>query len=327
LNRVDCQLQDKHQKAEQRIFEDDGGVIPGLMLMNRETTDRSAAIRRVLWITLFCNICVSGAKIAYGYFSHSVSITADGFHSMFDGVSNIMGFIGIYFASHPPDEEHPYGHRKIETLFTIFIGVMMSLTCLEIFKQVYESIKSEPQVSVTTEGFLIMIITLGINIFVTTYEKRRGKQLNSEFLLADALHTKSDILATTGVIIGLIFMKLGFTRADTIVGAIVGILVARAGIVILKEAADVLADRRQVDTQQIKKIVCGIDNVVDCHRVRTRGTNSSIFIDLHITVNPDISVSEGHKIAHIVEERIKGDIKTVVDVVVHIEPKGSEADS
>ncbi|HXX80848.1 MAG TPA: cation diffusion facilitator family transporter [Thermodesulfovibrionales bacterium] len=294
--------------------------------MDRETTDRSAAIRRVLWITLFCNICVSGAKIGYGYFSHSVSITADGFHSMFDGVSNIMGFVGIYFAFHPPDEEHPYGHRKIETIFTIFIGVMMSLACFEIFKQVYESIKSEPRVSVTPESFLIMITTLGVNIFVTTYEKRMGNKLNSEFLIADAQHTKSDIYATTGVIAGLVLMKLGFTRADTIVGTVVGILVARAGIGILKEAADVLADRRQVDTQQIKKIVCGINNVVDCHRVRTRGTNSCIFIDLHVTVSPDISVSEGHKIAHIAEERIKGNIKAVVDVVVHIEPLGSEAD-
>lgn len=294
--------------------------------MDIETTDRSAAIRKVLLITLFCNICVSGAKIAYGYFSHSVSITADGFHSMFDGVSNIVGFIGIYFASHPPDEDHPYGHRKIETIFTIFIGVMMSLTCLEIFKQVYQSVKSEPQVTVTTESFLIMIVTLGVNIFVTTYEKRRGKQLNSEFLVADALHTRSDVYVTIGVIIGLVFMKLGFTRADTVVGAIVGILVARAGIGILRDAADVLADRKQLDPQKIKEIVCGIDNVVDCHRIRTRGTNSNIFIDLHVTVKPDLSVVDGHKIAHIAEQRIKGNIKAEVDVVVHIEPLGSEAD-
>jgi len=294
--------------------------------MDIETTDRSAAIRKVLLITLFCNICVSGAKIAYGYFSHSVSITADGFHSMFDGVSNIVGFIGIYFASHPPDEDHPYGHRKIETIFTIFIGVMMSLTCLEIFKQVYQSVKSEPQVTVTTESFLIMIVTLGVNIFVTTYEKRRGKQLNSEFLVADALHTRSDVYVTIGVIIGLVFMKLGFTRADTVVGAIVGILVARAGIGILRNAADVLADRKQLDPQKIREIVCGIDNVVDCHRIRTRGTNSNIFIDLHVTVKPDLSVVDGHKIAHIAEQRIKGNIKAEVDVVVHIEPLGSEAD-
>lgn len=295
--------------------------------MDTKLADRSAAIRRVLWATLFCNICVSGAKIAYGYSSHSVSITADGYHSMFDGVSNIVGFIGIYFASRPADEDHPYGHRKIETIFTIFIGVMMSLTCFEIFKQVFESLRSVPEVSVKIESFIIMIITLGINIFVTAYEKKMGNKLNSEFLLADAQHTKSDIYATTGVITGLVFMKLGFTRADTIVGAIVGILVAKAGIRILREAADILSDKNQVDTAQIKRIVCGIDDVVDCHRVRTRGMNSHIFIDLHVIVSPDISVSDGHRIAHIAEEKIKENIKTVVDVVVHIEPLGSEADS
>ncbi len=296
-------------------------------MIETENIARTSAVRRVLWITLFCNICVSGAKIAYGYFSHSVSITADGFHSMFDGVSNVVGFIGIYFASHPPDEEHPYGHRKIETIFTIFIGVMMALTCFEIFKQVYESIKSEPRVSVTAESFVIMIVTLGLNLFVTSYEKKKGEELNSEFLIADSKHTKSDVYVTVGVIAGLVLMKLGFTRADTFVGAIVGLLVAKAGIGILRGAADILADRKQIDAEQIKEIVCGIDNVVDCHRVRTRGTNSHIFIDLHVTVKPDISVSDGHKIAHIAEERIKGNIRTVVDVIVHIEPLGSEADS
>ena len=83
---------------------------------------------------------------------------------------------------------------------------------------------------------------------------------------------------------------------------------------------------RSLDTAQVKDIVCSISDVVDCHRIRTRGTNSNIFIDLHIIVNPDISVSEGHKIAHLAEERIKGNIKAVVDVVVHIEPLGSEAE-
>ncbi|MDA8239590.1 MAG: hypothetical protein M0Z67_04365 [Nitrospiraceae bacterium] len=101
---------------------------------------------------------------------------------------------------------------------------------------------------------------------------------------------------------------------------------ARAGIGILRDAADVLADRKQLDPQKIKEIVCGIDNVVDCHRIRTRGTNSNIFIDLHVTVKPDLSVVDGHKIAHIAEQRIKGNIKAEVDVVVHIEPLGSEAD-
>ena len=202
----------------------------------------------------------------------------------------------------------------------------MSLTCLEIFKQVYESIQIKPRVSIAAESFLVMTITLGVNIFVTAYEEKMGKKYNSEFLIADAQHTKSDIFATAGVIAGLALIKLGFARADPIVGAIVEMLVARAGFGILREAADVLSDRRQIDTAQIKEIVCGIENVVDCHRIRKRGTHSNIFVDLHITVKPDLSVCDGHEIAHIAEERIKANLKSVVDIVVHIEPLGSEAD-
>lgn len=295
--------------------------------MTTATADRSAAIRKVLLVTLFCNICVSGAKIAYGYLVSSVSITADGFHSMFDGVSNVVGFVGIYFASHPPDEDHPYGHRKIETLFTIFIGVMMAMTCIEIFKQVYESLKGEPRAAISLASFAVMLITLVVNVFVTTYEKRKGSELNSEFLIADAQHTRSDIYATTGVIAGLVLMKLGFARADALVGAIVGLLVARAGFAILREAADVLSDRSQADTVKIRELVCEIDNVIDCHRVRTRGTSSHVFIDLHVTVRPDLSVVDGHAIAHAAEEKIKAAIKSAADVVVHIEPQGSEEDN
>ncbi|GAB4483926.1 MAG: cation diffusion facilitator family transporter [Thermodesulfovibrionales bacterium] len=295
--------------------------------MRTDTADRSAAIRKVLLVTLLCNVGVSVAKIAYGYLIGSVSISADGFHSMFDGVSNVVGFVGIYFASHPPDEDHPYGHRKIETLFTIFIGVMMTMTCIEIFKQVYESLKGEPRVTISIASFAVMLITLGVNVFVTTYEKRKGTELNSEFLIADAQHTRSDIYATTGVIAGLVLMKLGFARADALVGAIVGLLVARAGFGILREAADVLSDRNQVDTVKIKELVCEIDNVINCHRVRTRGTSGHVFIDLHVTVKPDLSVVDGHAIAHDAEEKIKAAIKSAADVVVHIEPLGSEEDN
>jgi len=291
-----------------------------------EITRRAAEVRKVLLITLACNIVVSAAKISYGFYSDSVSITADGFHSMFDGVSNIVGFIGIYISSHPPDTEHPYGHRKFETLFTIFIGVMMALTCFEIFKQVYLSLNGEPSVRVTAESFIVMAATLAVNVFVAAYERRMGNELKSEFLIADAQHTRSDIYATAGVIIGLVLSRAGFMRADAVVGAVVGLFVARAGIGILREAADALADRNRLDTDGIIKLACDIDGVIECHRVRTRGTGGHVFVDLHVIVRPDLSVMEGHRIAHIVEERIKNCLDSVVDVVVHIEPKGDDGD-
>ncbi|MHB8882548.1 MAG: cation diffusion facilitator family transporter [Thermodesulfovibrionales bacterium] len=290
------------------------------------TTDqeRTSRIRRVLLITLLMNLLVSSAKIAYGYFSLSVAIIADGYHSMFDGISNIVGFGGIYLAANPPDEDHPYGHRKYETVFTIFIGVMMFMTCIEIFKKVYEAFTGSQAPVVTSASFAIMLMTMGINIGVAVYENRMGKRLASEFLTADSQHTKSDIYATAGVLIGLIFIKLGFPVADAVVALAVGLLVARTGLRIMKEAAETLVDRRQVDTGMIQDIVCSLDNVVACHKIRTRGTNSSIFLDLHILVNPSLSVEAGHRISHLAEEKIKAAVSGIIDVVVHIEPSGHE---
>lgn len=282
--------------------------------------DRTSEIRKVLIITLLLNILVSGAKMFYGYFTYSVAIISDGYHSLFDGVSNVVGLVGIYLASHPPDERHPYGHRKYETVFTIFVGLLMFITCIEIFKRVYDSLTGKYKAEVTTLSFVLMLSTMAVNMFVTMYEKRMGRKLSSEYLMADAQHTKSDIYASIGVIVGLIFIKLGFPIADPIVGAIVGILVAMAGVNIIRESAEALVDRTQTDTSSIRDIVCSIEGVLDCHDIRTRGTKNHVFVDLHILVSPLLTVQDAHKIAHAVEKKIKSKIPEVIDVVVHIEP-------
>lgn len=282
--------------------------------------DRTSEIRKVLLITLALNILVSAAKVFYGYITGSISIFSDGFHSLFDGVSNIVGLIGIYIASHPPDEKHPYGHRKYETVFTIFVGLLMLFTCFEVFRKVYESLTDKHETTITTASFFVMVITLIINIFVSVYEKQRGEKLNSEFLIADSKHTKSDIYVSLGVIVSLIFIKSGFPIADSIAGSVVGIFIAKAGIDIIRESTETLVDRTQMDTSIIKEIVCTVDGVMECHEIRTRGTKSHVFIDLHILVDPSLSVENAHRIAEAVEKEIKSKISEIVDVVVHIEP-------
>jgi len=282
--------------------------------------DRTSEIRKVLLITLALNLLVSAAKVFYGYITHSISIFSDGFHSLFDGVSNIVGLAGIYIASHPPDEKHPYGHRRYETVFTIFVGLLMLLTCFEVFKKVYESLIGKHLTVVAAESFLVMLITMAINIFVSTYEKRKGEKLNSEFLIADSRHTKSDIYVSIGVIVSLVFIKLGFPIADPITGVIVGIFIAKAGIDIIRESTETLVDRTQMDISIIKEIACTVDGVMECHEIRTRGTKSHIFVDLHVLVDPSLSVENAHRIAETVEKEIKSKISEVVDVVVHIEP-------
>ncbi|MCG2709796.1 MAG: cation diffusion facilitator family transporter [Thermodesulfovibrionales bacterium] len=291
---------------------------------NVAPVNNAPQIRKVLIFTLILNLLVSLAKVIYGYISNSIAMVSDGFHSFFDGVSNIVGLIGIWIASHPPDERHPYGHKKYETLFTVIIAVMIFTACFQIIRQVYHSIVENHRTEVTTVSFAVMLITMCINIFVARYESRKGKELKSEFLAADAMHTKSDILASIAVIASLILTKAGYRFADAIVGIVITFFIARIGYEIIKRASDVLVDTICIDTSAIESIINSVEGVKGCHDIRTRGTEHAINLDLHILVDPKISAEEAHKIADSVEERIKGSFPAVTDIVVHIEPEGND---
>lgn len=283
--------------------------------------DRTDAVRRVLIYTLIANTAVAVAKMVYGHFTNSIAMVSDGFHSLFDGISNVIGLVGVWIASHPPDRDHPYGHKKYETLFTIAIAVMIFLTCYQILRKVYESFLEEHRVAVTFFSFAVMILTLAINIVVMMYEMKRGRELKSDFLVADAKHTRSDILASMAVIVSLILTVLGCQRIDAVIGIIITVLIARIGIGILKTASDILVDTVCIDTSAIGDVVNHVEGVKGCHDIRTRGTEGSVFLDLHVLVDPAISVERSHEIADRVESSIKGRFPSVVDIVVHVEPE------
>ena len=283
--------------------------------------DYTVNVRRVLVITLALNTIVALAKVFYGYYTNSLAMTSDGFHSFFDGISNVLGLVGIWIASHPPDERHPYGHRKFETLFTIAIGIMIFFTCVQILRKIYYSFTGDHKAIVTQTSFLIMLVTMGVNIFVMRYESKKGKQLGSEFLVADALHTRSDIYASTAVIISLILTKAGYYNADIIVGMIIAVFIARIGYKIFMEASDVLVDSVCIDTSSIECVVNNVDGVRGCHEIRTRGPANTVYLDLHVLVDKDLSAEQAHGIAESVEKRLKKEFPAVVDIVVHIEPE------
>ena len=286
--------------------------------------DYSENVRNVLILTLILNFGVALAKILYGLFTNSIAITSDGFHSSFDGVSNIVGLIGIWIASHPPDEKHPYGHKKYETLFTIIIAIMIFATCFQILRKVYLSFLEDHTTIVTETSFIIMFFTMGINVFVMLYESRKGKQLGSQFLVADALHTKSDIFVSIAVIISLIFTRIGYSRADVIVGIIITFFIARIGYKIIKEASDILVDTVCMDNSAIEFVVNSIEGVKGCHDIRTRGSVHSVYLDLHALVGRGLTTEKAHEIADRIETEIKKEFPSVVDIIVHIEPDSSE---
>jgi len=285
------------------------------------TKDYSGQVRKVLILTLILNSAVAFAKVMYGYMTNSIAMTSDGFHSFFDGVSNVVGLIGTWIASHPPDERHPYGHKKYETLFTIMIAVMIFFACLQILKKAYLSFFENHQTIVTQTSFAVMLLTMGVNVFVMFYESRKGKQLGSDFLVADAMHTKSDIFASISVIISLIFTRVGYRYADSIVGIIIVFFIARIGYQIVKKASEILVDTICIDTYAVEVVVNSVDGVRGCHDIRTRGSVNSVYLDLHALVDRNLSTEKAHRIADNIEEKIKEKFPSVVDIVVHIEPE------
>jgi len=277
-------------------------------------------VRRVLLVTLVLNEAVAVAKIVWGYLTGSLGMMSDGFHSLFDGVSNVVGLVGIWIASHPPDENHPYGHKKYENLFTIAIALMIFGTCYQILKRVYHSFTVGHETTAPNASFVILAGTMLVNAFVMLYEMRRGRQLGSDFLVADALHTKSDIFASFAVMVGLLFTRLGYPLADAIAGIVITLFIARIGYEIIKSASDVLVDTVCMDTHAIRAVVMGVEGVKDCHGIRTRGTAQHAYLDLHIQVDPHITLKEAHDIAHTVEDRLLREFTSLADIVAHVEP-------
>jgi cation diffusion facilitator family transporter len=263
---------------------------------------------------------VAAAKIIYGYKTESISMLSDGFHSFFDGASNVIGLVGIWIASKPPDENHPYGHRKYETLSTIAIAVLIFIAGFEILKKAYFRIYVPHSFEVTSLSFIIMAMTLMVNTGVMAYETKKGRELKSDFLIADAMHTKTDIFISLSVVVSLISAKIGYPVIDVIAALMTTLLIGKMGFSILKSATDVLTDAACINPDDILKIVKRIEGVKECHEIRTRGKEGAVNIDLHVLIDPEVTTEEAHEIAHSVEEAIKQEFSSVIDVVIHIEP-------
>lgn len=281
-----------------------------------------AKIRRVLVLILVLNWSVALAKIFYGLFSKCGSMTADGFHSLSDGASNILGLIGIHFACQPTDKDHPYGHKKYETLFALGIAGILFFVAFNLAKEGIMRMFSPEIPETDLRNFVVMIITMAINIWVIRYEGRIGRKLKSDILVSDAQHTKADLFTSISVLITLVAIRLGFHVVDHITTIIISLFIAYAGYDIVKHSSAVLCDMAAIlDDKRIVDIVLGIKGVKTCHKIRTRGRPDDIYIDLHAQVEPSMHVDQAHKISYAIEEALKKGIPEVTDVVVHIEPK------
>ncbi len=278
-------------------------------------------VRRILIIIFILNIVAALAKGIYGLYTNSLSMTADGLHSLFDSTSNIIGIIGIALASRPPDKEHPYGHSKFETFASLGIAVLLFATCFQILSASINRFLNPSVPEITVISFALMGTTLAINIGISAYEYIIGKRLGSSILIADSMHTRSDIYASIAVIVGLLAVRMGYPLADPLIAVLITGLIVLTGLEIIKDSSAVLLDRALIEESVIRRLAESVEGVCNCHRVRTRGALGEMYVDLHVGVDSSLSIEEAHKVSMEVERKIKASVDGVKDVVVHMEPK------
>lgn len=281
---------------------------------------RYDAVFRVLVRVLFLNLAVAGAKLMFGYATGTVSMISDGFHSLTDAASNVMGIIGLRASRKPPDEDHPYGHRKYETLAAAGIFIFLLFVVVEVTRAALNRLAGEAAPEVTAASFAVMIVTLGINLFVVRYERREGRRLNSEILVADAMHTRSDVLTSCAVIVSLAAVRLGYPILDPVAGLVIAVFIARTGWQIGRETSRVLSDRVVLAEDDIRDVVMGVPMVLGCHHIRSRGSADHTFLDLHVWFAADTTLFEAHRLSHVVKDRLMERFPQIADAIIHIEP-------
>ncbi len=281
---------------------------------------RNRDVRRVLLLTLLANVIVVFAKVFAGMAANSLSVLADAAHSSVDAWNNVMALALARVAAKAPDEEHPYGHAKFETLGALAIVAFLSVTVYELTGTAIGRLMGRGELPLATPLLAgVMFASAVISFFVARYEENCGRMYHSEILLADAAHTKSDVIASLAVLGGIGLVGLGYPNADALFTLLVAVVIARAGWRILKQTIPILVDQRAVAESTIHDITVATPGVRDCFAVRSRGRAGEIFAELTITVEPTLNVEEAHLIADAVEQRVADEVGAR-EVVVHVEP-------
>jgi len=284
--------------------------------------DRHAQVRTVLVRTLVANLVVVVAKAVAGIMTNTLSVVAEAAHSFVDAFNNLIGLALSRVAARGPDEEHPYGHAKFETLGALAVVAFLSITVYELVSSaVGRLIAGTARPRATPPVIAVMVGSAVVSFFISRYESRKGAALDSDILQADAAHTRSDVLASAAVVVGLVLVAAGYHRADAAFTLLVAAVIARAGWRIVQATVPVLVDQRATHPDRIRRIARRTPGVMDAYDVRSRGRQGEVFAELTIAVDEGLGVVQAHAIADAVEKRVARELGAR-QVVVHVEPEG-----
>lgn len=290
------------------------------------TSHRTAAVRRVLIALLIANLAVVGAKLGIGLMSHSLAVLGDALHSAVDAFNNVLALVIVGLASKEPDEDHPYGHGKFETLGALAIVGFMSITCFELIRDAFGRLAtSRPAPVLSDVQLAILVATLAVNVVVAWYENRRGQELESDLLLADAAHTRADVFITSGVLVGMLVARRGIWWADPALALLIAGFIVRIAYRIFQRAVPVLVDERAIPDTAIRSLAEEVTGVKSAYGIRSRGGGSGgggshlRYAEVTIAVDKNANVAAAHAIADQVEDRLKRELR-INEVTVHVEP-------
>ena len=285
-------------------------------------------IRRITWIGLGSNVFISALKFTVGILGSSQAVMADAVHSLSDMTTDIAILVGVRYWSAPADDCHPYGHRRIETIITFGIGIVLAVAALSIG---FNSIGTVREEHLRQPGWIALwgaMISILLKEVVYRWTVVVGRRTGSPAVLANAWHHRSDAISSipAALAVALAAVNPKWSFVDHIGALVVSLFILHAAWRIMKPALEELADSGASAQlrARIEEVAASSDDLVSVHAIRTRKMGSGILIDLHVTVDGDMSVSRGHDVSEDVKRRIQEHLPEVADVVVHLEPAERE---
>ncbi len=296
--------------------------------------DSSEAMRikklkaKASYVGAVVNIFQTAIKISFGILFQSAALIADGIHSLSDLLSDLLVIIAVRLGSREADREHPYGHRRFETIATVLLGISLIAIGGGISWSVIERLNNPENLPTPQPlGLAIAATSILINEWLYHYTKTIAKKTRSKLLMANAWHQRSDAISSVVVLFGIGAVMLGYPLADAIAAILVALMVAKIGLNLVLNSIKELVDTSLPPKllKEIRSTIMGIDGVEGIHLLRSRQMGEDALIDAHIIVDPRITVSEGHTISDIVRDELISCFDDVVDVLVHVDPEDDEA--
>ena len=278
------------------------------------------SVRRVLVGILIANLAIVVVKLGVGLASGSLGVLGSALDSAIDSANNVLALIVTAVAAKAPDEEHPYGHGKFETLGALALVGFLCVSSFELLRGAVNHLTSGGHaLPVTNAQVGVLAATLVVNAGIARYERQRGRALESEILLADAAHTSADVLITLGVIVALLLAQRGWWWADPVIAILVVGAILSVAYRVLVRTVPVLVDERFLPPERIAECARGIAGVCDIYDIRSRGGAHGRYAELTISVDGGATVAQAHGIADLVEARLKQELG-LHGVTVHVEP-------